>query len=52
LPGTTLEQAIRKPAGGGADIQTCLSRDSDIPMIEGALQLESAAAGVLEIFAQ
>ncbi len=52
LRGAALEQAIGKPAGRSADIQTDLSRDGDIPVIEGALQLESAAADVLEIFAE
>jgi len=47
-----LQQAICKAAGGCANIKADLPRDLDLPVIERALQLESAPADISEILAE
>ena len=47
-----LQQAVSKASGGRAHIETDFSRDVDAPVFESALQLESAAADILQIFAE
>src|SRR5215472_2521854 len=47
-----LQQAIGETAGGCADVDTNLPGDVDVPMLKRALQLQSAAADVLQVLAQ
>ena len=48
----TLQQAIGKSAGGSADIETGFVPDIDRPVFESAFELKTAAADVLQIFAE
>jgi len=47
-----LQETIGEAAGGGADIKANLAVYLDLPMFQRALQLESAAAYVFQIFAE
>src|ERR1700722_1982120 len=44
-----LQKAVRKSAGGRAHVETNLGPHIDLPVIERALQLQSAAADIPEI---
>ena len=49
-PRAPLEQAIRKPAGRGAHVQTYQPRDVDAEGVQGAFELQSAAADEAGLF--
>ena len=47
-----LQQTIGESSGRGANIEANLAPYIDVPMLKRALQLQSAAADILQIFAQ
>jgi hypothetical protein len=47
-----LKKAVGKTSGRSTDIETDEPIHIDVPVVEGFLEFESAAADVLEIFAQ
>src|SRR4029077_15545810 len=47
-----LEQTVSKPSGGRAHVKARSSFYIDAPVVQSALQLQSAAAHVLEIFSE
>ena len=51
-PRAGLQQAISEASSGRANIETNFSGDIDFPVIQCAFQLQSAAADVLQIFAE
>ncbi len=52
LRGAVLQKTIRKTAGGCAHIKADLAGDIDVPVFECALQFQSAAADIFEIFSE
>ena len=50
--GAALQQAVRKAAGGGADVEAGSAGDVDLPVVEGGLKFESAAADVGHVVAE
>ena len=52
MRGAALQQAVGKAAGGGADVETDSTGDVDLPVVEGGLKLESAAADVGHVVAE
>src|SRR5580658_724000 len=47
-----LQQAIGEPTGGGADVEANSARNIYIPVLKGAFKFQSAAANILQIFAE
>jgi hypothetical protein len=47
-----LQKTIREAAGGRADVEADFARDVDLPVFQSALQFDSTAAHILQIFAE
>jgi hypothetical protein len=50
--GAVLQQAVREATGGCSHVHADFSREFDLPVFERALQFETAAANILEIFSE
>ena len=52
MRGAALEKAVSKSAGGGSDVEAGSACDVDLPVVEGGLKFESAAADVGHVVAE
>ena len=50
--GAVLQEAVGEASGGGADVEANFSGDVDLPMRERVLQLQAAAAYVLQVLTE